>query len=273
MLPSTSIVRMHSNTKMDLVCRWFGRGDEAFPLFDTVAQQHSNVKVAIDRLLDATHVFPDHLDAQQRKHDPSATGWCHLGAIAQVLQSVTDALLTHNEVTQVVGTVTALHQRQGIWEVAIEGGNDGTVAGHTDGDVNPNLHRVDAVVLATGAAPRHLPVHPGKARVLHCETALDASQLVDHVNPGETVGVVGNSHSGALVTMNLVNLGVMPRVYALGPVRLAKWESPPGQYLYSATGLKGIAAAFARDQMERASRGEPAPLIHHHGSQQLAVSK
>jgi hypothetical protein len=265
----------HSNTKVDLLRKWFGRGlgnDPGFPLFATIAQRSPAVAAAIDDLLKTTHRFtPDALHELHHPHDPSESGWCFLGPIATVLARVTDALVedsSSSAVTQCLGTVTALQRNKDTWTLAIKPSAPG--ASNPAGE---DLVEVDTVVLATGALPRPLEdvADPRGTRVVPCEVALDLAQLASAVQLGETVGVIGNSHSGALVTMNLLSLGATPRVYAEYPVRLAQWECRPEQYVYSATGLKGIAAAFARHQLELASVGSPAPLVNTLPPEQLQI--
>lgn len=252
---------------MDLVRLWFGRGppdNPGFDLFTRVAKEHPPVAKAIDTLLQNAHRFPDELHRLHQQHDPSEMGWCYLGGIATVLGKVTEALLSQQTIEQHVGTVKSLRQRsQGGWRMHVTS-DSGDVGAHERVTVE-----VDAVVLATGALPRPLNVSTHRARSVLSEDALDLEKLAQKVHPGETVGVVGNSHTGALVAMNLLALGCRPRVYARRPVRLAEWELPAKQYLYTATGLKGIAAAFARQQYHLARAGEVAPLAQHIPLEQL----
>jgi hypothetical protein len=243
---------VHSNTKMDLVRKWFGRGpatDKGPSLFDRLARDHPALATAVDDLVGSARQLPHAWSETHGKVDPSE-GWCYLGPIANVLQCATDALLSGGySVTRLTGTVARVQRRhhrdhqhqQHQHEYQHQhkqpvGGSDGNaqcaawVVTLEEAQADVEVH---AVVLATGSVPRappHRAVCAG-VREVPSERAIDRAALARLVRPGETVGVVGNSHTGALVAMNLVDLGATVRVYAERPLRLAQWESPPAQYV------------------------------------------
>ena len=67
----------------------------------------------------------------------------------------------------------------------------------------------------------------------------------------DTVGVVGSSHSAILVLRNLLEGEVAPKVLNLyrSPLLYAQFL-PDQRIMYDNTGLKGIAADWARDKLE-----------------------
>jgi hypothetical protein len=87
-------------------------------------------------------------------------------------------------------------------------------------------------------------------------TALSRPLLAELLTPTDRIAVVGNSHSAALALRNIVGMGPAFRrgVESTGvfthnrDVRLAIWHGT--SYKHNATGLKGMAAAFALEEME-----------------------
>ena len=71
------------------------------------------------------------------------------------------------------------------------------------------------------------------------------------VKPEDVVGVVGSSHSAILCLRNLLESKVAPRVINLyrSPLLYAA-HLPDGRIMHDNTGLKGIAAEWARERLE-----------------------
>lgn len=102
------------------------------------------------------------------------------------------------------------------------------------------------VILATGSEPKTLS---HKHEMISLEEALNPEKLASRIQPGDTIGVFGSSHSAILVLANLVQLNVKnilnfyrsPNRYA---VDLGDW------ILYDNTGLKGFTAQWARQNID-----------------------
>lgn len=103
------------------------------------------------------------------------------------------------------------------------------------------------VILATGASPSSLN-YPG-LKVISFDTAIDREKLAALVNPNETYGVFGSSHSAIIIVRYLVELGVKKVInFYRSPCRYAieldDW------ILFDNTGLKGQTAAWARENID-----------------------
>lgn len=207
-------------------------------------------------------------------HDPAGPlGWCSIEVMIGPLRTVTQELRQSPYVDCVPGVVEELRlsTETMTW----------TACGTTEaeGGAQPFELNGCALVLGTGAEPRSfsLPSLPDgiiAPTVIDMETALNKRQLaalLDRSEPAAgsvsgsntrnkvVVGVVGNSHSGALILENLRQLcEVQPDSEVTGlriqevrlmtrngnGCRLAVWDGQ--EYRFTNTGLKGRAAAFAR---------------------------
>lgn len=103
------------------------------------------------------------------------------------------------------------------------------------------------VILATGALPSSLN-YPG-LNVISFDTAIDREKLAAVVNPNETYGVFGSSHSAIIIVRYLVELGVKKVInFYRSPCRYAieldDW------ILFDNTGLKGQTAVWARENID-----------------------
>ncbi|RMJ26320.1 hypothetical protein PHISP_02806 [Aspergillus sp. HF37] len=120
-----------------------------------------------------------------------------------------------------------------------------------------NLH-TPRLVLCTGASPTTapLPVRDSNIKTLDLDTVLKPSDLMSELPRSEptTVAVVGASHSAILALLNLLDLA-----RSTHPHLRIKWftrhalryaEYMDGWILRDNTGLKGLAAEFARTQLE-----------------------
>lgn len=170
-----------------------------------------------------------------------SAGWPRLCDMAGVCQSICAEMRRMPHVTMVEEAVTHVeHAESSGWIV--------------------NGHQVDAVVFCQGATPHSLPhmqaaITQSGARTLSLEEALDRDSLQRAVFPSDRIAVVGNSHTGALILQNLMLLGHdsddRVRLFGLQPVRVARWSERASAYLYTATGLKGLAAAFALEELAK----------------------
>ena len=114
------------------------------------------------------------------------------------------------------------------------------------------------LILCTGSHPTNIPVPvPGlDIQRLDLDTVLKPSELAD-VLPTQTpstIAVVGASHSAILALLNLIQLArsthshLRIKWFTRHPLRYAEYKD--GWILRDNTGLKGLAADFARAQLE-----------------------
>jgi cation diffusion facilitator CzcD-associated flavoprotein CzcO len=159
--------------------------------------------------------------------DPEET--CALGLVAEPLVWVTQQLRERVHVFQTIATALRLQNRQ--WRIETQ----------QQEIVSEN------VVLAVGAVPKSLSYpHLDEIAV---EVALDPEKLAQQPLEGATVAVFGSSHSSMIVLPNLlrhpvkkvINFYQSPLKYA---VYLDDW------ILFDDTGLKGRAAAWARENID-----------------------
>ncbi|OBB99261.1 pyridine nucleotide-disulfide oxidoreductase [Mycobacterium sp. 852002-40037_SCH5390672] len=159
--------------------------------------------------------------------DPQET--CALGLVAEPLVWITEHL--HEQVDAFTGTATALTLQDRQWRIQTE-----------QRDIS-SKH----VILAVGAEPKKLS-HPDLDAIA-VEVALDPEKLAQEPLAGATVAVFGSSHSSMIVLPNLlrhpvervINFYRSPLKYA---VYLDDW------ILFDDTGLKGQAAAWARENID-----------------------
>lgn len=114
------------------------------------------------------------------------------------------------------------------------------------------------LILCTGSHPTKLPVPvPGlDIQQLDLDTVLKPSELAEIIptNKPTTIAVVGASHSAILALLNLVTLAkeshphLRIKWFTRHPLRYAVFMD--GWILRDNTGLKGLAADFARTQLE-----------------------
>lgn len=153
-----------------------------------------------------------------------------LGELAVPLQEITNYLCT--QVIVVRECLQALNFDDEAWHVAA-------------GDINFSAKRV---VLATGSHPRSLDYNCDTQIPL--DSALDKSKLAQLVKPNDTIAVIGSAHSAILAMKFLSELNVG---------RIINFYNKPLQYvedmgswaLHAESGLKGIAAQWAREVLEK----------------------
>jgi len=110
--------------------------------------------------------------------------------------------------------------------------------------------QADRVVLAVGSHPREHDLadkYPNLTRV-GLDTTLKPSTLRDAIPSGSKIAVVGSSHSAILAIKNLYELGDVEVInFYRSALLYAIYKD--GWILYDNTGLKGMAADWARDTL------------------------
>lgn len=183
------------------------------------------------KFLNVCHAF----NYDQRPHsfgidamDPEET--CYLRDIVEPLEWVTKQLL--KKVNHLKEEALSLKFQEGYWHVHLSN----------------KVIKAKNVILATGAEPKTLTLD-NAPETIPLEMALDPDQLQKTIQPHDTIGVFGSSHSAVLILAHLMEAGVHkaynfyiePHVYA---VYLDDW------ILFDDLGLKGFAAEWARKYLD-----------------------
>ncbi|MDF1653772.1 MAG: FAD-dependent oxidoreductase [Coxiellaceae bacterium] len=158
--------------------------------------------------------------------DPSDT--CQLSNAVAPFQRVTDYLLA-----KIVGkqtTVTSLSQQGSGWQLQCENGD---------------VIQAGQVVLCVGAEPKTMNESCDE---MPLELALNPERVAAEVNPDNTIAVFGSSHSAVLVIKNLLERGCEVINFYRSPLLYAIYH---GDWIeYDNTGLKGLAARWAKENLE-----------------------
>ena len=171
--------------------------------------------------------FSDAPPMPLREVDPDET--CALALVADPLLWITEYL--RERVDAFETTATALHLRKRCWEI----------------QTRHQSVSSENVVLAVGAVPKRLS-YP-QLDEIPVEVALDPEKLAQLSLEGATVAVFGSSHSSMIALPHLlrhpvekvINFYRSPLKYA---VYLDDW------ILFDDTGLKGLAAEWARENID-----------------------
>lgn len=178
---------------------------------------------------------------------------CSLGHAADMCVGLTQALRHAEGLEAHVGRVQGAVLDEGApaaqrWTVTL---NDKDVPSVT----------TKRLVLCTGAQPANppLPVEIPGLQSLDLDIALSptrlAENLADATGPA-TVGVIGASHSAVLVLMNLARLAqtshpnLKIKWFTRHPLRYAEYNEQGQVIARDNTGLKGLAAVWARENLE-----------------------
>ncbi|CAI7674262.1 unnamed protein product [Penicillium pancosmium] len=179
---------------------------------------------------------------------------CHLHYAADMIRGLTNGLVKMEQVYAYQGFVTAAtlssKPDQPKWTVRIK---QSSTNGSDDLEIETSR-----LILCTGSHPTNLPVPiPGlEIHTLDLDTVLKPSILSETLPTTKptTVAVVGASHSAILALLNLVTLAQTShphlRVKWFTRHKLRYAEFMDGWILRDNTGLKGLAADFARTQLE-----------------------
>ncbi len=215
-------------------------------------------------------------------------GWPNMRQVVRLFEAVSCALSEMPNVRRVDGRCIKAdwHTQTNTWHVQMK---SSSAAAAENVKCTANAH---ALVMCLGGKPRvipelqdaldRLPSDVPTPIVLDSEQGLDAQTLASAVScaadaAGERAGtrakiaVIGNSHTAALVLRNLDSaLGYgFPdvTVHAREPVLLAEWLNEPGTYKFSAHGLKGLAASFALQDLNKGKQS----LLGLHGTGRAMV--
>lgn len=178
---------------------------------------------------------------------PQDTG-CDLGYAADMCLMLTEGLKKTPGVEARQGSVTAatLDESNG-WTVEMS-----LAEGETSKAISSRL------ILCTGSSPnsQELPVKIDNIKPLELDYALSPTIVSKELPKGPlTVGVIGASHSAVLVLINLYNLAssthpdLRIKWFTRHPLRFAEFMD--GWILRDNTGLKGAAAAWAKENLEK----------------------
>jgi hypothetical protein len=190
----------------------------------------SNTKVSsFIHFLKACHSF---------KYDSCATDFtlnqiahnatCQLSLMAEPLQWISDHLKREVHTIEEFAENLTLNNR--LWHIQLK---------------NQTL-RATHVILATGANAKTLGF--SSPDIIRLSDAIDETQIRHHVNPTDTIAVFGSSHSAILVLRNLVNLNAHKVInFYRSPLQYATYLKD--WILFDDTGLKGIAAEWARNNI------------------------
>ncbi len=152
--------------------------------------------------------------------------------IVKPLQDITRYMRTH--VVSHQSSLTGLEFNDNVWHIELANG-----------------HEFDAerVVLATGSHPQSLGYQECSAEI-SLDSALNKDLLVDLVTVDDTVAVVGSAHSAVLVLKFLSELPV-GRIINFYKKPFVYTQDMGGWQLYSSSGLKGVAAQWAQEVLEK----------------------
>lgn len=204
---------------------------------------------------------------------------CHLHHAADMVRGLTDGLLKMEQVHACRGFVTAANPGESVrcpshphhaeaerWKTNHDliarpvqsAEKKWTVRIKQNNSADELEIETSRLILCTGSHPTKLPVPvPGlDIEQLDLDTVLKPSELAEIIptNTRTTIAVVGASHSAILALLNLVTLAkeshphLRIKWFTRHPLRYAEFMD--GWILRDNTGLKGLAADFARTQLE-----------------------
>jgi hypothetical protein len=219
-----------ANTKIDFLHRFLSDG-----ILEQLATRFETVRLAVDRIKTAAIPNPEVM----RRHDPAEQGWPRLCDCQELFRVIAGCLRGLVNVACLAAKVHSLRQDElDVWTIRF--GAQKTVIA------------ADCVVLCAGTVEKVVPglreCENGSSstiRVLSCEQALDLQALQKSTSAADRIALCGSSHSSILALRNLNQLGYdlqQVTVFAYEDVKLAEWTGT--QYKNTATGLKGMAAAF-----------------------------
>ncbi|KAF2429853.1 hypothetical protein EJ08DRAFT_650078 [Tothia fuscella] len=163
--------------------------------------------------------------------DPNKT--CQLSDAVDVAKLLSDGLRIHPKVTIVTSTIDHLAKHKDTWRLP-------------QSDISASR-----VVLAPGSHPRGNPMLNNYPHItaIDLDIALAPTKLRKAVPSGSTVGIIGSSHSAILALKNTFDLEDVSIVnFYRSPLLYAIYKED--YILYDNTGLKGMAADWAKDTLE-----------------------
>lgn len=170
---------------------------------------------------------------------------CKLQDAIAVAKLLSDGLRMDPRVTGITARVHSLVKRGDTWTL-------------------PQQNLVaDRVVLAPGSHPKADPIFRRYPHItpLDLDTALTPSALRRIVRAGSKVAVIGSSHSAILVLKNLFEMGSDISIvnFYRSPLLYAVYKD--GWILHDNTGLKGVAAEWAKEVLDT-TEGNLPPNLH-----------
>lgn len=168
-----------------------------------------------------------------------------LGIIVKPLQDITEYIRTL--VTSHQTRIMGLDYASDTWHIELADGTD---------------FDAERVVLATGSYPKSLGY--SCAPEIPLDVALNDELLARNIAADDTVAVVGSAHSAILVLKTLTELPVA-RIINFYKKPLVYTQDMGGWFIYSNSGLKGIAAEWAKNVLEK---NPPAHLLRIFNSDQ-----
>ncbi|KAJ6024856.1 hypothetical protein N7540_005653 [Penicillium herquei] len=178
---------------------------------------------------------------------------CHLHYAADMIRGLTDGLKKMQDVYACHGFVTSAN-------LSNDSSNTAKWTVRVKRDSSPDEVEIESsrLILCTGSHPTNIPV-PVSGLDIECldlDTVLKPSELAERLPTQEptSVGVVGASHSAILALLNLLQLArtshpqLRVKWFTRHPLRYAEYKD--GWILRDNTGLKGMAADFARAELE-----------------------
>lgn len=153
-----------------------------------------------------------------------------LKVMVEPLQQISNEL--KNRVTSLQDSLENLYFENNLWHISTK---------KTD-------FTADNVILATGSHPKVLQY--GNSNIIPLDIAIDFNKLRNIVLPNDSVLVVGSSHSAILILKYLSELNVKA-IFNLYNKPIHYYTEINNNILYPATGLKGIAAQWAKEVLEK----------------------
>jgi len=178
------------------------------------------------------------------------TKGCCLGYAADLVLFLTNEIHAQKTVSTHTGYVNKIEQIEGqIWSTYVE--NSPNSDQQTRGQTHLTFKKA---VLANGSAPVR-PLNPTLPE-LDLDLALTPSLLKEYITQNQvtSMAVVGSSHSAILALKNMTDCPQIEKVihFYRSQLRFAVYQE--GWILYDNTGLKGIAADWAREQYPSISK-------------------
>ncbi|CRL29259.1 FAD-dependent pyridine nucleotide-disulphide oxidoreductase [Penicillium camemberti] len=236
---------------------WIDPSFEAGRVHSKYREVPSNTKVSLfQAFAKATQPFQKVIDntkspnafTKLAKLDQEST--CTLGFAADMVRGLTDGLMKMEEVYACHGFVKSanLNETTSNWTICIKQNS------------SEDLETVETtrLILCTGSFPTAAPIPvPGLAiQRLDLDVVLKPTELANTIPSDRpiSVAIVGASHSAILAILNLTKLAqtshplLRIRWFTRHPLRYAEYKD--GWVLRDNTGLKGMAADFARSELE-----------------------
>jgi hypothetical protein len=188
---------------------------------------------------------------------------CELKYAKEMVCKAANLLAEHHcdKVQLVKGQVVQIHQlcdalagsfSKDVWKVVLSPSSSFSSPPHLTAEY---------LFLATGSQPKELkpqfPLAISHPTTIDLDAALSPSVLRNFINEDDVVAVVGSSHSAVLVLKNLVELPSAPKLiknFYKSPLKYAVYNE--NWILYDNTGLKGLAADWARANLAQLPIGK-----------------